>query len=853
MKRSGPSPQGTRHETGMTLRQTLLHTLSGLLGTTPGLVCLHSSLAALAPQSLVRPWDALFALSGLIRQGWTVALPAFTFSFCGGQPFHHQNSPSETGILADWLLEHHPEARRTSHPIYSFAVAGPEAEALVRCPSSTTFGDDSPFGLFEQRDATLVMLGCGWDSATQFHRYEELAGVPYRSYKDFHGRATYDDGAGERETTARMFVRDLALDPANDFRPAVERLRSAGLIRSAPLWRGRVEAVQVGELARASAALLAADPMAFVAGGPQLACRLSHRRRAGEEPPLRVAILGNANCQPLCQALEQTLAQFLPERRLETLAVPFGQVTRELVAADSELKRWRPDFAIFCDRLEDLLGQARLDGQADHARPEGEGLQELVERHAANISLCQASVARWTIVHRFASLGPTADEDGGQATASLVDRLNALLERRLSGPAQVLWVDVAAEAAAEAVPAVDSRLWHLGRIPFSQHFGLRLARHWAGRILACLGKSARALVLDLDNTLWGGVLGEDGLQGLRLGGDHPGNAYLTFQRALKALTRRGIALAVCSKNDEDLALSALDSLEAMQFRSADLSAHRINWLPKWRNIQDIAAELNLGLESLLFVDDNPVEREAVRRHLPGVRVLDLPPDPVDYATALLDSPWLGAAQVTPEDRQRAESYKTRRRLEGLRATSASLEDFYASLGMTLHIQPLAETNLARAVQLCMKTNQFNTTTRRHGQAELLRFIEEGDDVAVLGLEDRHSARENIGLLILRRMPGEQGACLIDSYLLSCRVLGRGLEPVVVEWARHRAYQRGLRAVCGLVEETERNTPARSIFQDAGFRPGEQPGQWMGQTSPTFRPPAWLAVADHYSLSNGATP
>lgn len=833
----------------MTLRQELLHSLSSLLDETPGIVCLHSSLANLAPPGPLRPWDVLYALCELVRRGWTIALPAFSFSFCGGRPFHHQTSPSEVGLLADWVLAHHPEARRTSHPIYSFAVAGPEAASLCLCESSTTFGDDSPFGLFEERNATLLMLGCGWDYATQFHRYEELAAVPYRHFKDFQGRATYDDGLGERESRARMFVRDLDLNPLNDFGTAVKRLRSLGRVQSAPVWRGLAEAVKVADLAEVCTELLASDPMTFVAEGAQVAYRLSKLHQAADQPPLRVAVLGNANVEPLCEALRQELAPLLPERRLEIRSAPFGQLTREMMAPDSELQRFRPDFAIFCDRLEDLLGQARLDVQEELAGP----LEALVGQHAANIAHCQASLARWTLAHRFACLGPSTDAHGGKAMADLVEQMNALLEQQLPDPGQVLWVDVAAEAAAQAAAALDARLWHLGRIPFSQAFAQRLARHWAGRILACLGKAARAIVLDLDNTIWGGVLGEDGLAGLQLGGDFPGNAYQSFQRALKALTRRGIILAVCSKNDEDLALRAMDSLEGMQFRSGDLAAHRINWQPKWQNLREMSAELNLGLESMLFVDDNPVEREFVRRHLPEIRVLELPADPVDYAGALLRSPWLGTGQVTPEDLRRAESYKLRSKLEELRSSATSLDDFYAGLEMTLHFQPLAATNLARAVQLCMKTNQFNTTTRRHGQAELLHFLEQGDDVVVLGLEDRHSARENIGLLILRGMNGQGEHALIDSYLLSCRVLGRGLESVVVDWARHRAHQRGLTALCGLVIETQRNTPARSVFQKAGFWPGDKPGEWLAPSSPVFQPPPWLTVADHYLHSNGTTP
>jgi FkbH-like protein len=383
----------------------------------------------------------------------------------------------------------------------------------------------------------------------------------------------------------------------------------------------------------------------------------------------------------------------------------------------------------------------------------------------------------------------------------------------------------------------------VGRIPFSEPFSRVVARRWSGLILAILGKTARAVVVDLDNTLWGGVLGEDGIAGVQLGGDFPGNAYMAFQRVLKSVTGRGIALAVCSKNDEDLALQAIDRLPAMQIRSGDIVAHRINWRPKWENIREIAAELNLGLESLLFIDDNPAERAAARRNLPGLRVLELPEDPAFYAEALSASPWLEVAAITAEDRKRVQSYRARREMEQQRTQAASLEDFYESLQMKLYLQPLSDGNAARAAQLCMKTNQFNTTTRRYDQRELRKIVDDGDDVVVVGLQDRYSELENIGLIILRAEGANGREGMVDSYLLSCRILGRGIETAVLHWALQRAAARNWSSVRGMIIETERNTPVRSIFRDAGFESGVRPGEWVARTDTPPRLPPWLTVVD----------
>lgn len=805
------------------MRRHLLEILRNLLDDgEPGIAVIHSSLASLGAARALTKWDFVYALEGLAREGWTLALPAFTFSFCRTGRYHFRDSRSETGVLADWLLEGHRASIRTAHPIYSFAVAGPAAGEIAACQSSTTFGDDSPFALFERRDAAILMLGCDWKYATQLHRAEELAGVPYRFFKDFTGRADY--GASERDATARMFVRDLAVNPLNDFSPAIAQLRAEGRIAARPLGRGLVERARAADLTRVARGMLDENPLAFVADPSLVARRLA----AAAQPPLRIAVLGGTNVVRLRTSLEAGLAGLLPDRRIETHEVPYGQLPQQLIDPGSQLRAWKPDISIFFDRLEDLAGApADLDGA--------------VARHASALAAWHGESGGWTLVHRFAPQSPAWETSGAPSASDRSARANEILRGALQHLPQIAWIDTQAEAAACPAPAADARLWQLARFPCSDAFAQQLAGRWAAKIVAILGRGARALVLDLDNTLWGGVLGEDGLSGVRLGGDFPGNAYLAFQRALRSLRDRGVALAVCSKNDPDLALQAIDALPDMQFRGVDLASHRIGWRPKHETIREIAAELNLGLDSLLFIDDNPLEREQMRLNNPAVRILDLPADPSGYADALVASPWLEIAALTDEDRRRADGYRARRLVEQQRAGAASLEEFYASLGMKLHFQPLDAGNAARAAQLCMKTNQFNTATRRYDQSDLRKIVETGGEVIVLGLEDRFSARENIGLLIL--LPRD-GAAHIDNYLLSCRVLGRGLETAVLAWARRHAEKAGHPWTVGEIIETERNTPARGVFRDAGFTPGGKPGQWIAPSGNAPDLPAWLEIADH---------
>jgi aminoglycoside N3'-acetyltransferase len=263
-----------------TTRDNFQAAIFSVLPEKPGIAVIHSSLPDLMPPHDFFPWGALYGLEAIVRRGWTVALPAFTFNFCRGGFFSAKKSPSETGILADGLLRYCPEAVRTPHPIYSFGVLGPRAAEIIACPSSTTFGDDSPFGLFELENATVVMMGCTWAYNTQIHRYEELAAVPYRYPKVFSGTADY--GAGPHPVQATMWVRDLAANPINDFSLVERNLRAAGLIVSVPLWRGTIEAAAALDIARICRADLASNPYAYVSNAAAVSEVLAHQRKAAK-------------------------------------------------------------------------------------------------------------------------------------------------------------------------------------------------------------------------------------------------------------------------------------------------------------------------------------------------------------------------------------------------------------------------------------------------------------------------------------------------------------------------------------------------------------------------------------------
>ncbi len=360
----------------------------------------------------------------------------------------------------------------------------------------------------------------------------------------------------------------------------------------------------------------------------------------------------------------------------------------------------------------------------------------------------------------------------------------------------------------------DDRSWYLAKIPYAPAALCRLAEQTAAVLAARLGLSRKCLVLDLDNTLWGGVIGDDGLEGIRIGGGAEGEAFTEFQHALKALAGRGVILAACSKNTRETALLPFGKHPEMVLREEDFAAFVANWQPKSENIREIARQLGIGLDSLTFLDDNPYEREQVRRALPEVDVPFLPEDPALFRRTLEDYPYFEPAAFTEADAQRAGQYRARARAEALRASADTLETYQASLEMVAAIGPVDGVSIERVVQLINKTNQFNLTTRRRNRAELEAFLAAPDTHHFqVRLRDTFADHGLIAVVLARR----QGAALeIDTLLMSCRVIGRGVEQMILRHLADIALASGAREILGRYIPSGRNGMVADLYPEAGF-------------------------------------
>ena len=369
----------------------------------------------------------------------------------------------------------------------------------------------------------------------------------------------------------------------------------------------------------------------------------------------------------------------------------------------------------------------------------------------------------------------------------------------------------------------------------------------AVRIMAARqGRSFKALVLDLDNTLWGGVIGDDGLDGIVVGqGSAHGESFLTLQAYAKALSRRGIILAVCSKNDRANALLPFQQHPDMILREADFSAFVANWDDKPQNIRRIAAELNIGLESLVFVDDNPFERNLVRAELPMVAVPEVPEEPALVARCLADAGYFESLGLTADDRKRAEQYRTNVARAAFAAETSDLAGYLRGLEMRLLWRRFDADGLARIVQLVNKTNQFNLTTRRYTEQEINAVMEATDAFGLqFRLTDRFGDNGMIAVVIGRR---DGDAIDLDTWLMSCRVLGRQVEAATLAVVVREASGLGARNLVGRYRPSAKNAMVRDHYAKLGFTPrspDEDGGTSWSLDLEGFEPmPAAMAIVE----------
>ncbi len=357
------------------------------------------------------------------------------------------------------------------------------------------------------------------------------------------------------------------------------------------------------------------------------------------------------------------------------------------------------------------------------------------------------------------------------------------------------------------------REFFFGDIRISLKYLQYLADDLIGYVKPILGLTKKCIVLDLDNTLWGGIIGEDGYEGIKLGNYPLGRSFVEFQKILLSLNQRGIILAINSKNNYDDAIKVIKEHPDMILKEENFASIMINWNDKVSNLKEIANELNIGLDSMIFVDDDPVNRELVKLVLPEVLTIDLSTDPSTYASTIMSLNDLNLLRITDDDVKRGKMYFQEKKRSELK-TSINLDDFLNQLNIKLRIKNADKFTIPRISQLTLKTNQFNLTTKRYQIEDIEKFSIDNDYfLGCVQVEDKFGDNGITGIYIVKKSDKEW---FLDSFLLSCRVMGRGIEERIIAYVLQQAKNHGVLIVKGKYIPTQKNKPAENFFQNCGF-------------------------------------
>jgi FkbH-like protein len=576
---------------------------------------------------------------------------------------------------------------------------------------------------------------------------------------------------------------------------------------------------------------------------------------ATDLPRLRVAILRNFTLDPMVPVIkgEIALAGFCPAIYLGD----YDTIARDVLDPHSALYAFQPDLVIVAQWMEALapaLVTSFLSLSSQQVKAE-------IERVLTTVGEFVAALRRHTdapiLINNFPLLSyPTLgilDAQSESYQTHTILKLNLELLRRLRQTRDVYLVDyMGLMARIGREEGSDERYWQIGRAPIGRKALVPFGQEYGKFFRALRGKARKCLVMDCDNTLWGGVVGEDGLDGIQLGTTYPGSCYQTFQREILNLHHRGVILALCSKNNEADVLEVLHRHPEMVLREENFSTWQINWDDKVTNLIRIAEDLNIGLDSLVFVDDSQFECDFVRERLPQVAVLQLSSAPSIFRSRLSAKAYFDTLVFSVEDRERNRMYRDQAKRKQLYASATSLDEYLRKVEVVAEIGVADEMTIPRISQLTQKTNQFNLTTRRYSEGEIRAFAESREaDIFYVKLRDRISEMGLIGVAITK-YSGEQAE--IDTFLLSCRAIGRRVEEVQMAHVLNCARARGCSHVLGRYLITKKNGQVADFYSRQGFRlvaENPQGSEWeISLKGKVFTAPAFLKVelvqevADH---------
>jgi FkbH-like protein len=535
---------------------------------------------------------------------------------------------------------------------------------------------------------------------------------------------------------------------------------------------------------------------------------------------IQVVVLRNVTVEPM-----EPYLRYLGADIGYNIILSFGQydnVVQESMGGETVPITGETDYVMVFLSMETLsarLVRRFVEMKMEDIEKEIDGIQSQLSTILFGIRKQTDAVILW---HSFESLPYPSlgilDNQRADGQNACILRLNNFMKGLLSNDGNANWVDLnICRARLGEDRYYDRRMWYIGKCPYTLEAMETIALENFKIIRALKGKNRKCLVLDCDNTLWGGVVAEDGLSGIKLGTTYPGTAFVDFQNEIVNLIQRGVIICLCSKNNEEDVWEAFEEHPEMVLKREQIACAQINWDDKATNLQRISEQLNISLDGMVFMDDSEFEIELVSKMLADVKTILLPKDRVyDYTMLLSSCGYFDSLSFSEEDKIRTDMYKTERKRQEVKSHYADLTDYLKSLEIKVEIRYAQPEYIARLAQLTQRTNQFNLTTIRYTEDDIAGMLEKTSVMVIqLKLKDRFGDMGLVGLAIL--MPCSNDTIGINTLLLSCRVLGRGVEKAFLHCCIEEAYAKGWKVVEGRFVPSRKNGQTKEFYRKGGFR------------------------------------
>lgn len=502
---------------------------------------------------------------------------------------------------------------------------------------------------------------------------------------------------------------------------------------------------------------------------------------------------------------------------LDAITPDFGKGLEILFVKNHAVWEEKPEYGFVWTRAESALKsfQNLIDGETVSEADLIAEVEEYADQILAAAEHVRALfVATWTVPYFRRGLG-MLDMRPGVGHTYLLMKMNLALADKLANSDKIFLLNAERWMAKAGEKGYSAKHWYRGKVPYGHQVFEEAVKDIKAGIRGLIGQACKLIVLDLDNTCWGGIIGDDGIEGVHLGGHDPdGEAFVDFQHRVKEVTKRGIVLGISSKNEESVAMECIQNHSEMVLRKDDFAAWRINWHDKAANIADLVKEINLGLQSVVFIDDNPTERGRVREALPEVHVPEWPKRPVNYAAAFQELALFDLPSISEEDRKRAQMYTAERKRTELKEGS-DMGAWLAKLDIRAEIEEMNASNQQRTNQLLNKTNQMNLTTRRLTLEEMQDWLAvEGNELWTVRVSDRFGEYGLTGIVSVHKETDKKWRLL--DFILSCRVFGKSIEDTMLHIAINHARNNGAEFLVADYLETKKNKPCRSFFERSGM-------------------------------------